>query len=371
MTLLWIVLTAMTSVAAVLVAAPFLRRLDERRSSAERELEVYRDQLGEVEREAAGGFIDGGQAQAASNEIKRRLLAADRAATEAPRSQIAAPNNFVVITIAGFVVLGSTILYAVTGRPDLPSATPGIAPSQTAAVMRQEPPIPAQTQPQMLPRPQMQSQPQQTQPQGGGAAGLGSVDEMIERVLARVQKNPADAESWRMLGWSYAGTERYGQAAEAYAKAVALKPDNAELQASYREALARVNGAGTGGSAAGANETATAATGTQPAEFEPLKPIVPAPQSKGPAAADVRAAGAMTPEARQAMIRDMVDGLAGRLEKSPRDGDGWIQLIQARKVLGEMDAARAALEKALAAFTDIPQEQDRIRIAARALGVAE
>jgi cytochrome c-type biogenesis protein CcmH len=69
------------------------------------------------------------------------------------------------------------------------------------------------------------------------------------------------------------------------------------------------------------------------------------------------------------MIRGMVDGLQARLEKSPRDADGWIKLIRSRKVLGEEDAAKSALTKAVAAFTDDPGEQTRIATAAKELGV--
>ena len=47
-----------------------------------------------------------------------------------------------------------------------------------------------------------------------------------------------------------------------------------------------------------------------------------------------------TPEAmpgreRDAATRSMVDGLAQRLESSPRDVDGWIHLMRSRVVLGE------------------------------------
>ena len=57
----------------------------------------------------------------------------------------------------------------------------------------------------------------------------------------------------------------------------------------------------------------------------------------------MRAAEAMAPADRSAMIRGMVDRLASRLEKSPRDADGWIKLMQSRMVLGETELAKQAL----------------------------
>lgn len=65
----------------------------------------------------------------------------------------------------------------------------------------------------------------------------------------------------------------------------------------------------------------------------------------------------------------MVDGLAARLEQSPRDAEGWIKLMRSRVLLSEPDQAKQALERALAIFADAPQERSQIAAAARELGV--
>jgi cytochrome c-type biogenesis protein CcmH len=89
----------------------------------------------------------------------------------------------------------------------------------------------------------------------------------------------------------------------------------------------------------------------------------------GPTAEDVRAADAMAPTDRTAMIRGMVEGLAVRLEQSPRDAEGWIKLIRSRVVLGEADQAKQALDRALTVFDNAPQERNQITAAARELGM--
>jgi cytochrome c-type biogenesis protein CcmH len=89
----------------------------------------------------------------------------------------------------------------------------------------------------------------------------------------------------------------------------------------------------------------------------------------GPTAEDVRAADAMAPTDRTAMIRAMVEGLAVRLEQSPRDVEGWIKLIRSRVVLGEADQAKQALDRALTVFDNAPQERNQITAAARELGM--
>jgi len=92
---------------------------------------------------------------------------------------------------------------------------------------------------------------------------------------------------------------------------------------------------------------------------------------KGPSPQDVKAAEAIAPTDRSAMIRGMVDRLANRLEKSPRDADGWIKLIQSRVVLGETELAKQALAHGIEAFTDDAHQRDRIIAAAQQLGLSQ
>lgn len=68
---------------------------------------------------------------------------------------------------------------------------------------------------------------------------LGSVDEMIGRLEARMKQNPKDAEGWRMLGWSYFQTGHYSESASAYAKAVDLNPNAAAFKSARGEALVK------------------------------------------------------------------------------------------------------------------------------------
>lgn len=59
---------------------------------------------------------------------------------------------------------------------------------------------------------------------------------------------------------------------------------------------------------------------------------------------------AMSPDEQAAMIRNMVDGLAVRLEQDPSDFSGWMRLIRARAVLGDIAQAREDLATALTVF---------------------
>ena len=176
---LWIVLTVLTSLAAVFVAGPFMRRLDERRAARSASTSVYLDQLQEVEREQAAGLIEPEQAALAKAEIKRRLLAADRDPAPIAAGHALSPN-VAVLGLAGFVVLGSVTFYALTGRPDVPAAVPPArALSQPAAPATVKP---VQFAAESAPPP--------------APAALAPVYEMIARLAKRLEDKPGDPEGW-------------------------------------------------------------------------------------------------------------------------------------------------------------------------------
>jgi cytochrome c-type biogenesis protein CcmH len=63
----------------------------------------------------------------------------------------------------------------------------------------------------------------------------------------------------------------------------------------------------------------------------------------------------------------MVDRLEARLESNPRDHEGWIRLARSRLVLGDRQAARWALARAMEIFADAPAMRAEIETAAREL----
>jgi cytochrome c-type biogenesis protein CcmH len=403
---LWLILTVMTSAAGVWLSVPFIRRIDRRQAGSAGEIEVYRDQLREIERELRQGLIDGRDADIASIEVKRRILTVDRMERPAMPRLALVERNLGVLGVVGIVTLGSVALYGVTEGQrtslEISATTEQIAGSEQ-------------------------------QPQ----TGVPPVEEMIERLAARLLQNPNDLDGWRTLGWSYLNTGRFSEAGEAYAKAIELGPDIAELRGARVEALVRAaDGIVTpdaksaiedtlkldrtdirarlfmGMAKAQAGDRASALAdwrallkdtnsdelwaaelkdriseleGSVVADAVATAPGSPLAGSlgsrtqagslsaqgdkKGPSRQDVRTAEAMPPADRSAMIRGMVDRLANRLEQSPHDAEGWIKLIRARIVLGESELARQALTRGLQAFNEDLAERDRIAAAAQQLGL--
>ncbi len=68
------------------------------------------------------------------------------------------------------------------------------------------------------------------------SAGLPDVDTMIAKLVARLGKQPNDANGWKMLGWSYLNTERPEEAVRAYETALKLQPGDAEVKIGLEKA---------------------------------------------------------------------------------------------------------------------------------------
>jgi cytochrome c-type biogenesis protein CcmH len=392
--MLWVVLTIFLGIAAAFAAAPLLRKAAQA-PHANGRAQLYQRQINEIDKEETHGVISTPEAEALRVEAQRRLLAASSINTT-KEAQMPLSRTSTALAIAGMVIAGGVGLYAVKGSPSVPS-TNHIA----RAANIQAPPRATST----------------TQP-------LNSVEGMVEGLVARLANNPSDVDGWRMLGWSYFNMDRYGEAADAYQRAVALAPDNADYQSAYGEAMVRAAGGlvndealavfntvltlnaddprarfftglalDQAGDADGAISVWIEMLNTAPAGadwvdglrqrvFEKAREagvdigdrIAAAPDtattaSRGPTTAQVMAAMERPANDRQAMIEGMVANLAARLKENPDDSDGWIKLIRSKTVLGRQGEAVEDLKSALNAFEDAPETRARIIAEAQALGV--
>lgn len=375
--ILWTILTFMACSASVMLAIPLIRRYEANGARHEAGIAVYQDQLAEIERDRASGEIGGDQADAARLEIQRRLLAALKAPASSPTFLTRGWRTAAIIAVTGFVALGSAQLYGLFGSPDALA----VSAAASAAVVPMAP-----------------------------ANAAGNVDDMIGRLAARLEKEPGDAEGWRMLGWSYFNTQRYDEAAAAYARAVALAPGDLSFASSHAEAMVQAaGGIVTPGAKAEFEDVlarepkeersrfylalATEQAGkSKEALGQWLSLLADAPPEAGwlgdvrshiadlgtKSGRDVSAAlasaavpdpDAATRGGQQEMIAGMVERLAQRLEAAPHDADGWKRLIRSRAVLHETELASEALRKALAEFAGDPAASLDLANLARELGV--
>ena len=230
--MLWMILTLMTVLAAVGLAIPLVRRHDAARAARNDTLGVLKEQLGELETQAATGVLAEPEAEALKSDLKRRVLAEGRR-PEAP----ARPLNertllYLALGTVAIVTLAGTGLYLKMGRPEI-AASPMAGASSAAAG-------------------------------GDASAPHGDASAVIAQLETQMQQNPGNAEGWRMLGWSYMQTGRNAEAATAYGKAAALDPANAEYLSAQGEATVLAAGGTVTPAAETAFRKAVAADGADP-----------------------------------------------------------------------------------------------------------
>lgn len=263
------------------------------------------------------------------------------------------------------------------------------------------------------------------------AGSLDDVDTMIAKLAERLKTDVTDGEGFRMLGWSYLNTNRPAEAVTAYATAVKLLPERADVHAGYGEAMVVVakdivtpeakaqfdqalkidpkeprarfflalhksqNGqeraaldewiALSNASAADlpwqsdlqarAAKLATQLGVNISGKFKQLATPVATPKdaapfmTSGPDAATMAAAEKLPATEQRSMIDGMVEGLASKLKANPDNVDGWVKLIRSRVVLKENAKAKDDLALARKTFASKPDKLAQINALAAELGL--
>ncbi|HTW53313.1 MAG TPA: c-type cytochrome biogenesis protein CcmI [Stellaceae bacterium] len=68
------------------------------------------------------------------------------------------------------------------------------------------------------------------------------IEGMVGKLAARLQQNPGDTAGWVQLGRSYMVLDQPDKAADAYAQAAKLKPDDIDLKQQYADAIVSASG---------------------------------------------------------------------------------------------------------------------------------
>ena len=125
--LFWVIAAVMTAVTTLALLRPVVRARSEASDAPElHDIEVYRDQLSEVDRDLAEGLVDPVQAEVAKTEISRRLLGAARKSEAAnPEGRVASNRGLrraAVVLMALFMPIAALTAYLELSRPGLPSS---------------------------------------------------------------------------------------------------------------------------------------------------------------------------------------------------------------------------------------------------------
>jgi len=267
MMLFWLICAVLVAIALAFVLPTLLQPVaggetgktgDTDNGKTEANLDVYRDQLSELEADLRNGLISSEQYQQDREGIERRLLEdvpTSESVTEKPLPNVVLRRlgawllGFGILTFllplvglqfrainalangqptVGLLVLalGAFVLLVRSNRSTAYALALGI-PILAVSIYLKVGDLHASE-------------------AGAAISGPGMTQQGIEANVAalakRMEQNPTDAEGWAMLARSYLQLEKYSESANAYAKAAAIKTDDANLLGEYAFALAMANG---------------------------------------------------------------------------------------------------------------------------------
>jgi cytochrome c-type biogenesis protein CcmH len=377
---LWIILALLTACVAAALLAPLARVASAMPAPRAGDVEVYRDQLAELDRDHAQGLIGEQEAEYARAEIGRRLLAAaetDRDDRKLTAKAARHPAATAIVTLLPPVL--SLCLYLALGNPGLPD-----------------------------------------QPLQARLANPGNnIALLVTKAERHLAQNPQDGAGWDLLAPIYLRSARVGDAELAYRNAIRILGPNVARLTGLGEALVAASDGVVTEDARAAFDQAVTLDPNDPrprfyvglgleqagradeakAIFEKIAegspPDAPwmqlvnqhivknggqvAPQGDGaksaaqalgnPSADEVAAAGQMSQGDRKEMIRGMVDSLAARLKEDPDNLEGWLRLVRSYVVLGDKPKAQVALQTGLAQFPPSGEGGKQLVALAREIGL--
>ncbi len=351
----WLVAALLTFAATLAVLLPLTRRRQAVLPAEKNDLEVYRDQLREVEADAARGMIDPQSAEQARIEIARRILNTEKVAVaataESGESRSGRVLAFVAVLAVPLVAWG---IYPLLGSPDMSSMP--LAPRLAAAPDRN------------------------------------SVSELIARAEAHLAQNPGDVRGWDVLAPIYLRLGRASDAANAYRTSIRIAGENPVRVLGLGEALTAVSG---GMVTAEAEKLFQKAAELAPDDIRPQyylaqgemqdgrpdeaanrlqtfldkspadapwrgelqkaitslrDPAAMQAEPKGPTTEEINAASTLSAGDRQAMVEGMVQRLDETLRQNGEDIEGWKRLVRSYMILNRRDAAQDAFKRGMKAL---------------------
>ncbi len=207
MILFWLICAGLAAIALAFVLPTLVQRepvvdaVDKQRAN----VDVYRDQLRELEGDLTNGLVSQEQYNQDRTEIERRLLEDVSKQLPEVKGKQAKPARGLVYVVALALPIAAVGLYLLIGNP---RAASGSLPPATTS---------------------------------DGQMSQAGIEANVAALAKRLEQTPDDADGWAMLGRSYLNLEKYKEASDAYARATAIKTEDADLLTEYAFVLAMSN----------------------------------------------------------------------------------------------------------------------------------
>ena len=205
MTVFWILAAGLTVLALCLLVPALIRPRPRPSTAADAStanLAILRSQMAQLDTERAAGSLDAEQHRSACAEIARRVLD-EEAVAEAPR--VGGASRKTALSVALCVPVFALLAYTSLGNFE------ALSPAAVAAAPEAE-------------------------------VSTEQVAAMVETLAKRMAERPDDPVGWALLANAYSALQRFPEASRAYARAIALSPDNAQLLADHADVLAMMQG---------------------------------------------------------------------------------------------------------------------------------
>ncbi len=310
-------------------------------------LAVYRRQMAELDELAERGVLAEVEQRSVRAETGRRLLAA--AQRSEPPLRRSGPG--VIMIAAAAAPLAAFAAYLILGAPSYPdqpfkarlagwrAADPQtLAAPQMAAILR----VIAAERP---------TDPEPLRQLAIAEFASREPTEAIQALHRAIALAPTRPDLWELLGQALVaegGGEADAEAQDAFRHLLALDPGNANAR--YFLARARIASGDLAGGLADWRALQAALPPSDPRSGALAREIAQL-SSTGQLPAEMSRPDASVG---QSQIQAMVDGLAARLQANPDDAAGWVRLVRAYTVLGEMDRRDAALADARRRYAGRP-----------------
>ena len=301
--MIWALMSAIAIVSGLVVCLPLYQK-GHYRANNRPEIQAYLTEIEQITEKLKNGEDAAGNLAARKTELERHLLSSSgRRYIEDAR-----PARLMACLFVGFM-LGTLGLYAAIGRPDLALTKP-----MTASVS------PGQS--------------SQSGIKSNGAGAEPTLTELLAQMKIRLDADPSNPQGWLIYARNLMSLGRYDEALSAYEKVLALTDNHPDIVQELADARA------------------LAADNNRPRPTQP----------PGPSADDINGAQSLSAQDRAAMINAMVEGLSSKLEDNPENIDGWVRLLNSRRVLGQSQAADAEISRMKAVFKDRTEIVNRILI---------
>jgi len=399
----WTVAAAMAVLVAAWLVRGLMRGAEATAPAAAQDMQVYRDQLAEADRDLARGTLTTAEAARVKTEIARRLLDADRAlSAAAPAATARMPWPAMALVLA--TMAGALVLYSRVGLPwypDLPirerlamvdesmASRPGQAEAEAAAAPA--PPVQPDGEFMALMEKLRAAVDPATATDLRGLdllarneATLGNfiAAKAAQSRLVEVKGDQATAEDYATLAEMLilaAGGYVSPEAEQALVRALQLDPKDGMARyfsglmfaqcgrfdrafAFWRPLLEQ--------SPPGAPWVAPIRAQIEEVAMRAGIPYQLPAAASGPTIEDMEAAAGMTPEERQQMVEGMVAQLQDRLATEGGSAAEWARLIAALGTLGRHEQAQAIYDEAKTRFEGREDDLAALAEAAASAGLA-